>query len=1039
MYSEDHYLSLTLMQNIDHANGGIKMNNNLNSTSSESKIGDDFIIGIGQSGLDDLVVEEDLKEKILISTETKRKRSGSHKNPTLIIGLGGTGVKSLDTLKGLIVDNSPDKRVPDGIAFLGFDCDRNDINKCKNLQPNVEVIATTLSNPKQFKMSNEVLCDWVTQKSFPSNAEFGAGQYRQVSRMCLMHHFEFVSNEIRKAIVPVLPQGMEGAEVKLDVYIVSSICGGAGSGMFVDMAIILRDLEEMLGIESFTYGVFVTGDVYQKFLDIPGREHPRILANTYSCLKELQYLQDLSSKHNTTDGEPLTVKYPGKSVNLTRRPFDLVLLVQGSNRYGKPTLISATQLEHFLSNVLYLMSSTPLSDDHRSKWVNPASGYQYTEQWTDNAPRTFSSLGYIRYMYPEHEFMNYAIGYYGELLLKYFLDAIILNVPKEHRKDPRQVSIKDYIQRFVKKRVSEYYEYEDIMENFHESLSHFRFSYDLLNEALNRIVDNEDWDNIPQKIEEYESGLHKQLQAKSIEISNAEKKMVYDFDQFLEALPYILLENGIGVRHILQYFTALISELDEEESLCADSKSELEIRKETNRKEWMIQKQEISALIKEKPLWRRKSKFSRIIEEYSRELSSYLNDRLKEEIMNGILATFTSMDVAINRRMQVSQKIISKFDETLVYYQDHRRKFEILLKNIAGKKKAYSHQMEFSVVTTEQLSQMLNQFLEKNSPKKMMLQLFGRTDEPSKQFWSYKDARFKSVHLKDYIQTSIRELFKPFRMPLSRIVEQLDLDKENIKTELARIKAETRAQWIIEDSDKAGVAPINDTTTAFPIDFMLEGEDDTISTSDRIIEVLRLEYAIPSPMLTSIKSFKRNYDRIESQHPRSLHIFPDAYTWSEADIFPGKDDMLQLFALSCAFGKICKPNDQERAALDDKYGNRGYRGFIFQSGNWFILMPYYALPAHRSDMSDNPIKLGMGRHNAFQNFKNHPEYSEILQQWIEDRVIGRDISQTIEELKQYLDELDKEKTDDSRTQIENETDVIKGYLEMIEKSKTLAI
>jgi hypothetical protein len=1001
-------------------------------------------IGIETEGLGDLSgVEKRDQQQQIIYKKVDRKKAEAHYNPTLLIGLGGTGLKALDQLKGMMKDNSPNNEVRSGVSFLGFDCNRDDVMQCKYLQANVEAFAVTLADPKKFKENNERICEWVTQKIFPTNAEFGAGQYRQVSRMCTMHHYEMIEQELQNAIIPILPEAPQGAAVKLDIYIVTSLCGGAGSGMFLDLAVLLRDLEMDLAIEPTVFGVFVTGDVYQKYRNIPIHEHPRLLANTYACIKELQYLQDLNSEHNKSNGEPVIFKFPNRDVRLNHPPFDLVLLIQSSNRYGKPTIISKDQLNNYLSNVLYLMTSTPLSRDHKAKWVNPAHGFNKIWEWVDNAPRSFSSLGYMKFMYPEKDFINYLNGYYGELLLKYFLDSFTLEISQEEKFDPRKVSIKDHIETYVEKKVDENFEMEDLLAKFSETINYFRFNKDDIYNASVETSEQEDWETIPETLENFENDLLKSLEDRKRDIENGIKDIVYDFELFMNSLPVIMLESEIGVRHMLQFLNVLVEEFDEEESLCIQELENLEIHKQQNQSEWSAQKEEIIALIKDKPFLLKRKKLNARLEVYATELSEYLNNRLKEELLEGILECYHEMDRIINQRSRIAQKIVGKFDSALRMYQDHKRRYQIRLNSIAGEKKAYAYHMEFSVLKLDKLEKLSEKMLEKYPPRKTMMQLFGRLEdeEESYQFWSYRDPRISAKEIIQYIQNDINSFFDPYRMSLSQVSDSMNVSKNDVYSELQKLISSAKAQWTVADY-KASIRPVEDVTKAFPKDYNLEkSKDNAESTSDRMIEVLKIEYAMPAQLLKSIYSWKRNYDNIgkDPKQSESLHIIPDADSWPEVDTFPSKEDMMKLFALGLAYGHVYEPTQEEREKLDEKYGHKGYRGFIFRSGTWFILMPFFSLPPHTYDMKDSIIKLGQNRMSAYREFAKHPEYAEIVTQWIEDRIINHyDINVIKNKLKDYMDDvLDKEKSDKGGAQVNKEIKHITEYIETANKYKTL--
>ena len=122
-----------------------------NMNYESSPLEDNLIKGLEESALGEVIKKkEDDLGSASIYHDTNRSPAKKAQNPTLIIGLGGTGIRAIDSLKKLMIDNSGGKKIRSGVGFLGFDCDQNEVMQCRNLQANVEVFATTLSNPKKF-------------------------------------------------------------------------------------------------------------------------------------------------------------------------------------------------------------------------------------------------------------------------------------------------------------------------------------------------------------------------------------------------------------------------------------------------------------------------------------------------------------------------------------------------------------------------------------------------------------------------------------------------------------------------------------------------------------------------------------------------------------------------------------------------------------------------------------------------------------------------------------------------------------------------
>ncbi|MFN7962973.1 MAG: tubulin-like doman-containing protein [Thermoanaerobaculia bacterium] len=220
---------------------------------------------------------------------------------TLTVGLGGTGVLVVRYLKKIYQAMSPEERVP--AAFLAIDFDRSALmldgdpglakledREFLYLQP--EAIQELLRNIDRVVDSEpawERVLDW-----FPDRAEVqipageveanGAGQYRMLGRLGFFLHDELVESAIRSSLDGLKP---EIDTVRLSkqkrVILVSSVAGGTGAGMMMDVAYVARRQEGRPRV----YAYLLLPEVFQD-VDHGGR----IFQNAYGSLKEVAYLKD---------------------------------------------------------------------------------------------------------------------------------------------------------------------------------------------------------------------------------------------------------------------------------------------------------------------------------------------------------------------------------------------------------------------------------------------------------------------------------------------------------------------------------------------------------------------------------------------------------------------------------------------------------------------------------------------------------------------------------------------------------------------------
>ncbi len=298
--------------------------------------------------------------------------------PSVIIGLGGTGIKALRLIKAIAEHKDTDlkKRLANGsIQLLGIDTDPKsnnrelaldanlvqleDIKQSQNEEiprkipllenwvlverrsindalPKVHETLNTMnaddggvSNDKLFESvltSHESIARWFPPSDLKTGSQItmghskmaGAAQWRPLGRMALFLEAQKIFDYLQAAVKKVTDESREHGFIR--AYIVCSLAGGTGSGMFWDVAFMLQMIER----EIRTLGFFLLADPFES-VDEAGRLYP----NTYAALKEMTTLKNMRLKN------PLQVHYPiGESGKIFEaKPqgsviFDMIYLSQ---------------------------------------------------------------------------------------------------------------------------------------------------------------------------------------------------------------------------------------------------------------------------------------------------------------------------------------------------------------------------------------------------------------------------------------------------------------------------------------------------------------------------------------------------------------------------------------------------------------------------------------------------------------------------------------------------------------------------------------
>lgn len=219
---------------------------------------------------------------------------------TLVVGLGGTGIQALRSLKRLYDDLPKRERVP--VSFLGIDFDRSavevrDLNaKLAELEEDeflylepgsIQEALRNLDRAQGEQPAWAKVLEWFPDRLKIPVSEVeanGASQMRVLGRLGFFLHDEAISRSIRRKLHEL---GGEVDPLRLSeekrVILVSSIAGGTGAGMLIDIAYLVR---RQLGRPK-VFAYLLLPEVFQD-VDSGGR----IFQNAYACLQELCNLKD---------------------------------------------------------------------------------------------------------------------------------------------------------------------------------------------------------------------------------------------------------------------------------------------------------------------------------------------------------------------------------------------------------------------------------------------------------------------------------------------------------------------------------------------------------------------------------------------------------------------------------------------------------------------------------------------------------------------------------------------------------------------------
>lgn len=294
----------------------------------------------------------------------------------LYIGLGGTGMKALLHTKKMFIDTYGE--VPPMIGFLGIDTDGAEYTKSITSAMGEKItILRDEQLPIQVRDARPIYerqkphFSWIPEKNLfaLTSMMLGAGQVRSNGRFAFTVNKEDVEHAIKKKLDKIQDARIiDNNKYELydsadpEIHMVFSICGGTGSGTFINMAYLLRDVAPGSRINGYA----VLPDVFKSMAN---SSMAGVAPNAYGALMDLDYLM-----HRSMGGSSLKIDYlSGEQYEISSRPFNSVVFIDNKNK-GNHTYNDVNQLTEMISLAL-VTASGELSGgvasvgDNLEKWM----------------------------------------------------------------------------------------------------------------------------------------------------------------------------------------------------------------------------------------------------------------------------------------------------------------------------------------------------------------------------------------------------------------------------------------------------------------------------------------------------------------------------------------------------------------------------------------------------------------------------------------------------------------------------------------------
>lgn len=235
--------------------------------------------------------------------------------PALIVGIGATGNRVIHQLKQQMDARHGSMESIPSVRLLAIDSDIDDLSRLSGMGEQgalstSESLHTALKTPEFYRDEASSSLSWLSRRwiyNIPRSQNTEG--LRPLGRLLFASYFDSIYQTLQNAIDEmVLPEnlattadtlGMNPGQIQPRVYLVSSISGGIGSGMVLDLAYTIKLLLAERGLSESTVNGMLLHSTYQRTRD-PGLA----AANAFACLTELRHFVESGYPGDKTLGIP---------------------------------------------------------------------------------------------------------------------------------------------------------------------------------------------------------------------------------------------------------------------------------------------------------------------------------------------------------------------------------------------------------------------------------------------------------------------------------------------------------------------------------------------------------------------------------------------------------------------------------------------------------------------------------------------------------------------------------------------------------------
>ena len=887
----------------------------------------------------------------LSSLDMQRKIS---MRPTLLIGIGGTGQKVLIQLKARFLKNYGE--VPRAVSFLCFDTDPA-AEKTKFDDREVSLVTDTeLINVGGIETQNIIknldkypaISSWIIEdkERIPTRAVVqGAMQVRPIGRLSLFWRVETMFSKMMEAIRGLTRvDDFTNEERGVNIFIISSVCGGTGSGSILDVAYLSRQVLDRSGLSSalcYINGVLALPSVFPNVAKIG------IESNAYATLTEIDYFMETGT-WDIDYGNPRvsTVKFEHQ------RPFNICYLIDARNESGKG-LAGLEEIAPMIAEGVYLQISSQVGKANNSVFDNVrVLGLEVEDLETNKRkPTAYSSFGTASLIFPAEKIIEICAQRLGRELINGYLLGKPLDLTRSSDAGKVDGTISSFLQ-------SSQLEPETLLQQLARDSKGNIIRIQMDPRVLDKFKEAELMGAMQAYVTREENRLENEVRRSLDE----NKKLVSETltDRLLTEVDRLVNDPAYGFQYGIAFMARMDERLAAIRGEMEKSRVEMEGKRDRAQGNLRMAMDGVNQAMRSGPFGhgnRVKEARNRYVQVYAEFLTSKF-EGMKREIAISILA---SLSTVLQNRRAATQATMDRL-------QFIQNQFDTFVKKNTGSKAKPDFVLAMEITEDADIEKYYVEHFKRlgTAPAGGLIESQGPINT-----WLDMDQNAITDRILKYTRSifaDIREIsIENILVEKTELVDPIkrlqDLINRSVPFWMFREAGVLGQEW---EHDLIIVVGVPDKERSIYYNFTAkEGQTTLTSTFDNhTITVLQTKHGVPLFALTQYRDFKQAHDHVLRTNMKPLYVIPE--------VRPGGEKAKQVFALGIAYG------------------------FIFKSGVYYQVI--------NPDTGRPPIRLDQGMEASLNSFRNNEELVKHVADLVEEQVSRDGVDAAIALLEGFIAE-----------------------------------